>query len=628
VPTREELEDGFSIADWEILPARSMLRHGDREETPEPLVFKLLMALAIRDGDVASKEDLVADVWDGYPVSDDSITRCVAQLRKHFGEQGKAFIKTLPKRGYRLDEKVVLQTPDKTPESPAVHAPGALKKTRLWIGVAAIIVGFAIGFATNIGGLFGKGGIDSIAVLPFENLSGDEANDYLAYGFKRELLSTLSKIPNLTVKDGKVSYPQLEVGRIADTLDVKYVLSGTLQQVGGQLKFTYTVERGSNGKTVSAGEVVGEIGEEFALQADLADLVRNDLVGESAQQLISRSRYPTSDAFDSYMRGLFLLERRGRGRPENLDTAIELLEQAIERDPGFGPAYLSLASAYLLLPDYRNAPLAASHQLALEILERGIAEDESISSAAGAVIGFVHHKQRQWVQAEQAYIRATTAKVVDSNAFNWYSLMLSSVGRLDDALEQILNGQELDPSSGLTNSRVAISYTLLDNSIRAAEFFERSDQLDVSDESPTLINAVLHIRDGRMADAQQLISAAVSAAGNGTEWIEPVFAALADDSERDAAFTALDAASQRRDVDPRLDISARTFLGDVDGAMRVAEVLAQPDNFFEFDFLFLPELRPLRQHPGFLDLMQELGVKDYWDESGCVWTNDRVNCPD
>jgi Tfp pilus assembly protein PilF len=305
-----------------------------------------------------------------------------------------------------------------------------------------------------------------------------------------------------------------------------------------------------------------------------------------------------------------------------------LLEQAIERDPGFGPAYLSLASAYLLLPDYRNAPLAASHQLALEILERGIAEDESISNAAGAVIGFVHHKQRQWMQAEQAYVRATTAKVVDSNAFNWYSLMLSSVGRLDDALAQILNGQELDPSSGLTNSRVAISYTLLGDSKRAAEFFERSAQLDISDESPTLVNAALHIRDGRMADAQKLISAAVSAAGKGTEWVEPVFAALADDSERDAAFAALDAASQRKDLDPRLDISARTFLGDVDGAMKVAEVLAQPDNFFEFDFLFLPELRPLRQHPGFLDLMQELGVKDYWDEKGCVWTNDRVNCPD
>jgi tetratricopeptide (TPR) repeat protein len=232
------------------------------------------------------------------------------------------------------------------------------------------------------------------------------------------------------------------------------------------------------------------------------------------------------------------------------------------------------------------------------------------------------------MQAEQAYVRATTAKVVDSNAFNWYSLMLSSVGRLDDALAQILNGQELDPSSGLTNSRVAISYTLLGDSKRAAEFFERSAQLDISDESPTLVNAALHIRDGRMADAQKLISAAVSAAGKGTEWVEPVFAALADDSERDAAFAALDAASQRKDLDPRLDISARTFLGDVDGAMKVAEVLAQPDNFFEFDFLFLPELRPLRQHPGFLDLMQELGVKDYWDEKGCVWTNDRVNCPD
>ena len=623
MPTKEELQDGFKIGDWEVLPAQGVLRCGDREETPEPLVFKLLMALATRDGNVASKEDLVAEVWDGYPVGDDSITRGVAQLRKHLGEQGKTYVKTLTKRGYRLDEPVSLKETAADKADPRDQARSLLSQGRQWMFAVAVVVVAAIAIWT---GLPDRNW--SIGVLPFENLSGDTANDYRAHGFKRELLRTLSEIPNLTVKDGKVSYPQLEVGQIAGTLDVKYVLSGTLQQVGEQLKFTYTVERGSNGKTISAGEVVGELGEEFTLQADLAALVRNDLVGESKQQLISRSRYPNSDAFDSYMRGLFLLERRGRGEPENLDTAIELLERAIEQDPGFGPAYLSLASAYLLLPDYRNAPLAASHQLALEVLERGIAEDPSISDAAGAAIGFVHHKQRQWTQAEQAYIRATTAAVVDSNAFNWYSLMLANVGRLDDALEQILIGQEIDPSSGLTNSRVAIAYTWLGDSKRAAEFFERSDQLDISDESPTLVNAVLHIREGRLADASKQISTAVSAAGEGTEWVEPVFAAITDDSGREAAFVALDAASRRGDVDPRLEISARTILGDVDGAMRVAEVLAQPDNFLEFDFLFLPELRPLREHPGFLDLMQELGVKDYWDENGCVWMNDRVNCPD
>jgi len=623
MPSKEDLAHGFRIGDWEVYPARGVLRCGEREEIPEPKVFLLLVALAVRDGDVATKEDLVEEVWEGYPVGDDSITRCVAQLRKHLGEEGKSYVKTLTRRGYRLDEPVILNQAAADKPDPRDQATSLLNRGRLWMYSVAVVVIAGIAIWTGL-----PEGQRSIAVLPFENLSGDPANDYLAYGFKRELLSTLSKIANLTVKDGKVSYPQLEVGQIADTLDVKYVLSGTLQQVGAQLKFTYTVENGSNGKTVSAGEVVGEIGEEFALQAELAALVRNDLVGESPQQLISAARHPNSEAYDRYMRGLYELERRSRGTHENLDGAIELFEESILIDPNFGPAYLSLATAYALLPDYREAPLTETHQRALAVVERGIAADSRITDAAGAVLGFVYQKQRQWAKAEQAYIRATTAKVVDSNAFNWYSLMLANVGRLDDALEQILIGQEIDPSSGLTNSRVAIIYTWLGDSKRAAEFFERSDQLDVSDESSTLVNAMLHIRDGRLADASRLISTAVSAAGRGTEWVEPVFAAIADDSGREAAFAALDAASQRSDVDPRLEISARTILGDVDGAMRVAEVIAQPDNFFEFDFLFLPELRPLRQHPGFLDLMQELGVKDYWDENGCVWMNDRVNCPD
>ena len=125
--------------------------------------------------------------------------------------------------------------------------------------------------------------------------------------------------------------------------------------------------------------------------------------------------------------------------------AMDLFEQAIEIDPAYGAPYLSLASAYVLLPDYANEPLAESIQRALELIELGIEQDDSISDAAAEVIGFAHQKRRQWAQAEEAYIRATTAQVVDSNAFNWYSLMLAGVGRLDDALEQMLISAKTRP---------------------------------------------------------------------------------------------------------------------------------------------------------------------------------------
>ncbi len=469
--------------------------------------------------------------------------------------------------------------------------------------------------------------MQSIAVLPFENLSGDPADDYLGSGFTIELRRTLHNVPDVTVKIVRED-PGQEVNDVAAIFDVDAVLFGELLRVGDTLEVTYQVARGDDGEIISSGEIKGQIGEFFAMQERLAVMVRDDLFGESPQQLISASQNPNSAAFEPYMRGLVLFEHRARGRPENLDIAIELFEQSIQLDPGFGPAYLSLATAYCLLPIYHNTPSAEMHARAIEVVERGIQEDPSISDAAGAVYGFVYHKQKKWVQAEEAYIRATTARVVDSNAFNWYSLMLAGVGRLDDALEQILEAQKIDPSSSVINVRVAVLHTYLGDSEKASEFYERSKQLGASIETYLLLEVMVLIREGRAEEAVSLTGAGISAIGDATAWIGPVYEALQDPSMRGAALEAIDAASQDGQIDPRLGMVARAILQDVEGAMQVALSLSDSDEFKEMDFLFMPEFRPLRQHADFPILMDKLGVQDYWDEHACVWLDDSVDCPD
>jgi hypothetical protein len=259
-------------------------------------------------------------------------------------------------------------------------------------------------------------------------------------------------------------------------------------------------------------------------------------------------------------------------------------------------------------------------------VQQGVAVDESIRDAANAVFGFVLQKRRELVSAERAYVRATNAQVIDSNAFNWYSQMLSGVGRLDDALEQILLAQKMDPSSAVINSRVAIVYTWLGNSEEAAKFLERSSRLGAGFDTDLLGHALLLIREGRIEEAGDLVSSGAAIAGGGTDWIEPVVAGILDSAKKESALVALDAAS-KQGLESRLEITARTLLGDVDGAMREADALVRSGDVVEFDFLFLPELRALRQHSGFLDLMQNLGVKAYWDEHGCEWDGTAVRCP-
>ena len=113
VPTKEELQQGFELGEWEVFPARGILRSGDSVEKPEPKVLKVLMALARRDGDLVSRDELIDEIWDGRPTSDEPINRCLSQLRNHLGDKDRPhqYIETLTRRGYRLKKRSTSRHP-------------------------------------------------------------------------------------------------------------------------------------------------------------------------------------------------------------------------------------------------------------------------------------------------------------------------------------------------------------------------------------------------------------------------------------------------------------------------------------------------------------------------------------
>lgn len=628
MPTQEELDKGFTIGDWRILPAKGVLRCGDREERPEPKVFEVLMALARRDGNLVSKDDLMHEVWDGRPVADEPIIRCIAQLRKHLGDSDRQYIETLTRRGYRLRKRVIPDVADDARDAPGPDTSSwwANRRRLATVGAALTVLGVVAGFwaywywaARPV-----DDGVLSIAVLPIANLSGDPADDYLVAGFKEVLVETLHKVPDLAVKHGRVTYPDMEVEEIAKILDVDAVLFAAIQREGDELRINYHVADGKTGLSRSSGSFTGKLTSILDMQERLAILVRNDILGPTEQKLVKVSRPSSFEATDVYLRGLFALDNRPLGT--NLEEAIELLDQTLQLDPNFGPAYLKLATAYALLPDYRSAPLEETLQLALDTVREGVKVDPGIGDAASAVFGFVYHKQKRWVMAQREYERATTARVVDVNAFNWYSRMLAAVGRKEDALEQTLRAYRMDPSSAIVNSRVAIAYTWLGNDEKAADFYERANKHNASGQHHLMGNALMLIREGRFDEATELARAGSLVNGGASDWVDPVFYAISHSEGQAEALKALDEASIADTLDLRIEIALRTVLGDVDGAMRVAEAAAVPEQHLEMDMLFLPEMLPLRQHPGFPGLLEKLGVSQYWEEVGCVWLNDRVSC--
>jgi len=110
------------------------------------------------------------------------------------------------------------------------------------------------------------------------------------------------------------------------------------------------------------------------------------------------------------------------------------------------------------------------------------------------------------------------------------------------------------------------------------------------------------------------------------DWVAPVFGAFADPTKSEHAVDVLNGHWTDKTLPPEIVLFARTMLGDVDGAMEIAQLLERPGEAFEMGLLFDPEMEPLRKHPDFMPLMQELGLVAYWDSVGCVWELSQVSC--
>jgi len=620
MPTEEELQAGFNIGEWEILPGHGIFRRGDQKERPEPKVFAVLMALAKRDTNLITKTELVEEVWDGRPTSDEPIARCVSQLRGHLDDRQTPhqYIETLQRRGYRLKQHVELHHPPEIAAVPIAELEAG-PSPRLWKAVASVL---AIGFlAIAAFTWFTPAPARSIAVMPFENLSGQDDDEYLVLGFKEELVQMLQGLDDYTVKNGRVSY-EMESAEIAELLGVESVLFGSLRRSGDELKINYEIS--TDGNVIQGDDIEGSVKDLFPLQESLALMVRDHLVGESKQTLIT-SRPSDSDAYDSYMRGIYELEHRGE--PENRKKAIELFLDAIDQDENYGPSYLALATLYALLPTYENADWAEMDRKALETIDAGVRADPMIEDAAQSIYGAVYHHQKRWEESEEAYLRAINADIVDPNAFNWYSRMLASVGRLDDSLLQALAGLELDPSSPYLNSRVAMTYAWTMQTKKAFEFYDRSDDMGWNTETHFYSYAFILLRTDQIEIAQKQAMDAAQEAGISTDWVEPAFGALSDPTRVVAALEVLDTASASKQIPELAELTLRVLLGDVNGAMQIAESLENYGEAFEMDLLFAPEMKAFRRHPDFMPLLDRLGVTRYWASKGCIWSGDHVICP-
>jgi serine/threonine-protein kinase len=327
--------------------------------------------------------------------------------------------------------------------------------------------------------------IDSLAVLPFVNASGDADMEFLSDGLTENLISNLSQLPNLRVMarstmfryKGNNADPQ----KVGQDLRVRAVLSGRLLRRDDTLIIQAELMDVAKDSQLWGGQYNRKAADVFILQEDLSkeisEKLRLRLTGDERRRLTKRYT-ENAEAYQLYLRGRFFWNK---WTPEESQKAIGYFQQAIDKDPGYALAYAGLADTYISqawfgeLPPREAVPKAEAAALkALEI-------DDLVAEAhvSLAFANFVY--DWDWQAAEKHFDRALALSPIYPNAHSWHSFYLAAIGRSDEALAEAKRALDLDPASPGANQNMALHYYYARRFDEALEQFRKTLEMDYHD---------------------------------------------------------------------------------------------------------------------------------------------------
>jgi TolB-like protein/Tfp pilus assembly protein PilF len=467
---------------------------------------------------------------------------------------------------------------------------------------------------------------DSIAVLPFTNLSGDASRDYFSDGMSEELLNLLARVPGLKVASRTSSFAykgrNLDIREVGRELGVETVLEGSVRQAGDQVRITAQLIDAASGFHLWSATYDRKLEDIFQVQDEIAAAIVDKLRIELApqeQELAVRDKAPTQnvEAYELYLQGRAIWKRRGE---DNLRKAIDLYQRALGLDPGFARAHAALASAYVVLPGYtkeegdetRLEPLAeTSARQALSI-------DPKIGEAH-AVLAQINANRGDLLDAESGFFFAISLEPNEATTHHWYSLLLCRAGRLQQALEQARRAYELDPASAVIALNLANTYLTLGDDEQALRYSRIAADLGLGTKS-TGIEETVATRRGDWDEAKRLIVLQPDLPPELEDGARRFVDALADPALRPAMVAEL------RRIDPKVMgqaalLGAYVQLGQIDIVYQLLfESLEEDPRFWvkrwDLNAMWSPEWAAVRRDPRLGEVAQRIGLLDYWKQYG------------
>jgi TolB-like protein/DNA-binding winged helix-turn-helix (wHTH) protein/Tfp pilus assembly protein PilF len=469
---------------FEIDPQnRDLTRSGEKVKLQDK-PFRILMLLMAEPGKLVTREELRRSLWPANAFVDfeAGLNTAIRKLRDALQDEAKApqFIETVQRHGYRFIAPIeVAGSGQENPEATAGAAPAGRRETpagsdpgrvRFLLALAGIstAAGLLLLLWLNASGLSDRvptkaaeRRIQSLAVLPLQNLSGDPAQDYFADGMTEALITDLGKIGALRVisRTSAMQYKGTHktLPQIARELNVDAVLEGAVLRSGNRVRITTQLVEASNDRHVWAQSYERDLGDVLALQDEIARTVANEVrikVSPEERGRPANARPVNPEAYEAYLKGRHAWND---WTGEHLQQSVEHLEQAVRKDPGYAPAWAALSDSYGLLSLFDFLPqqigVERSKRAALKALELDDTLSEAHVSLASARLW-----EWSWSAAEKELQRAIALNPNNAMAHQWYGYALSAMGRFDEAIAEMKRARELDPMSANKQNSLAATY--------------------------------------------------------------------------------------------------------------------------------------------------------------------------
>jgi DNA-binding winged helix-turn-helix (wHTH) protein/TolB-like protein/Tfp pilus assembly protein PilF len=491
------MEGDFRVGEWLVQPKVGTITKGDHEVSLEPKVMEVLVYLARHTDDVLPKERIIQAVWGDTFVTDEVLTNAISELRRAFGDDAKDphIIQTLPRRGYRLIAKV---TPSEQGDSESEDsASNQLWQQSMVVVFAAVLLLAVVLILWWSWPASPDEPIDSIAVLPFLNDSGDEDSEYLSDGVAATISSSLSQLAELRVLPSsaldRYKGQKVDPQTASRELDVRAVLTGTVLRRGETLGVRVELVDGSENRLLWGEQYTEEFTDIFELQEQVARQIAGALrlqLRPEENERLAITGTKNLKAYEYYLKGQFYAS--DDLTIEGQRKAIVYFDQAVAEDPEYAQAYVALGESWSALAYYSTSEAAS--QRAKEAYQTAFRLQPGSAAVNLAMVEVFAWYDRDWDAAEEAYRQALKfdSKIPGPEAGNWSWHYLLWQGRREEALQVINHVAERgDPLSPSQLSATSWIYYLARDYPQVLKYAREAIRLGANDDYPQLALAYL-----------------------------------------------------------------------------------------------------------------------------------------